>query len=116
MGRHYMDFIFILLILCGFLTGIFAWYRDRSKEDKRYSWLSYLSLVFTLLLILVMYSTRGSFLIYTIAIGSPLSLILCGYTLFKRREKKLLAGIGLILSLILNGIVFIIGTFVITNT
>ncbi|MED1863716.1 hypothetical protein P4V41_09665 [Fictibacillus nanhaiensis] len=111
-----MDFIFILLILCGLLTGILTWYRDRSEGNKRYSWLSYASLVLSLLFILTIYYSTGSFLIYTVAIGSPLALVLCGYTLFKRGEKKLLAGIGLILTLILNGIVIIIGTFVITNT
>ncbi|MBD7964762.1 hypothetical protein [Fictibacillus norfolkensis] len=111
-----MDLIFILLILLGLLTGIIAWYRDRRENNKHFSWLSIASLLLPLLLIMTMYSTRGSFLIYTVAIGSPLSLLLCGYTLFKRREKKILAVIGLILSLISNGIVFIIGTFVITNT
>ncbi|WP_137789094.1 hypothetical protein [Bacillus sp. E(2018)] len=110
-----MDLIFILLMLLGLLIGIFAWYRDKSEKNKRFSWLSYASLLFSLLLILTMYSTRGSFLIYTVGIGSPLSLVLCGYTLFKRREKKILAGIGLILSLISTGIVFTIGTFVVTN-
>ncbi|WP_144699467.1 hypothetical protein [Fictibacillus phosphorivorans] len=110
-----MDLIFILLMLLGLLIGIFAWYRDRSEKNKRFSWLSYASLLVPLLLILTMYSTRGNFLIYTVAIGSPLSLLLCGYTLFKRREKKILAIIGLILSLISTGIVFIIGTFVVTN-
>ena len=104
------------LFLCGILIAILAWYRGRGELNKDYSWLSYLSLGLSVLLIILMYIIPKDLiiLIYLIPIGSMMAFILSVFTLFKKNEKNSLAVIGLFLSLILLGIVIIYGIFLIT--
>ena len=111
-----MEQIFIILFLCGILIAILAWYRGRGELNKHYSWLSYLSLGLSVLLIILMYIIPKDLiiLIYLIPIGSLIAFILSIFTLFKKKEKNTLAVIGLFLSLILLGIVIIYGLFLVT--
>ena len=114
--NYSMEQIFIILFLCGILIAILAWYRGRGELNKDYSWLSYLSLGLSVLLIILMYIIPKDLiiLIYLIPIGSMMAFILSVFTLFKKNEKNSLAVIGLFLSLILLGIVIIYGIFLIT--
>lgn len=92
-----MEQIFFILFLCGILIVILAWYRGRKQLNKHYTWLSYLSLGLSVILIIMMYIIpKDSVFIFSIPIGTPIAFILSIFTLFKRNEKKPLAVIGLL--------------------
>jgi predicted ferric reductase len=76
---------------------------DLSLEEKRYSWLSYLSILTGLLLILHPLATNffPKFFIIIQLIGIPLTIILSLAAILKKNEKKLLGIVGLILAIIM---------------
>ncbi|UOQ45498.1 hypothetical protein MUN89_06015 [Halobacillus salinarum] len=109
-----MNLIFLGLFICGVLIVALAWYRGRGETNKRYSWLSYLSIGLPAVVIVLMYIIpKSTILFISTPIGSPIAFIVSVIALFKRREKHLLAVLGLCLSLILLGFVIIYGIFLI---
>ncbi|MFC7371965.1 hypothetical protein ACFQPF_09760 [Fictibacillus iocasae] len=77
---------------------------------KHYSWGSYVSfglpiLLFCLLFAVPSFTEESVFkvIVYTLYIGSPLSLIVSVYALAKKNEKKMMSVFGLLSSLLLTG-------------
>ncbi|QTN00284.1 hypothetical protein ERJ70_13850 [Sediminibacillus dalangtanensis] len=117
--------IYILFLFAGISIVALAWYLRRGERRVRYSWLSYVSAIFPIVLVILLFfyprlaANENLFtkvIPFALLIGSPIGLVFSIFALFKKKEQKILAIAGLFISLLLIGTLTIFGIFVTSYT